>query len=118
MKKERANAMLQNAMEMKKIKMNPDKLDIKFINASIHGRTWKTKRLLIEGADINSKDARGRTGLMYATYNGYIKTVKLFVKNDNLEINMEDENGRNALRFAKWNGYPEIAKILEAYGAK
>ncbi|MCK4996750.1 ankyrin repeat domain-containing protein [Candidatus Pacearchaeota archaeon] len=118
MKKERANAMLQNAMEMKKIKMNPDKLDIKFINASIHGRTWKTKRLLIEGADINSKDARGRTGLMYATYNGYIKIVKLFVKNDNLEINMKDENGRSSLKFAEWNGYSEIAEILKAYGAE
>jgi len=73
-------------------------------------------RLIIAGADIDSKDNDGCTALMCAASMGHTAIVRLLVAKG-AAIDSKGYNGWTALMFAVDNGHTEIARILIDKGA-
>lgn len=72
--------------------------------------------LLQQGADIDSKDSKNRTALMYAAYKNNTETVsKLLEATPDAEI--QDDFGSTALMYAASGGAEECCKLLADYGA-
>ena len=61
------------------------------------------------GADVNVKDARGKTALMYASMNGLIELV-LFLLNQGADYMMQEIQGNNSLMFSLQ--YPTLVKLF------
>ncbi|KAJ7733318.1 ankyrin repeat-containing domain protein [Mycena metata] len=61
--------------------------------------------------DINSKDAEDKTGLHYASINGYLDVVKYLVR-EGMVINNRDKFGRISLHYSSRNGHLEIVQYL------
>ena len=80
------------------------------------GRTEISRILIDKGADVNTKDSKGKTALMLASLNGYTSIVDLLIKN-HANLNMTDNRGRTALLLAKKKGHTDIAEILQKAGA-
>ncbi len=79
------------------------------------------KILLQKGADINKKDADGRTPLMHAvTLSGFAMTAVLCEKKYGsiININAKDDDGWTAMNFALVNGNVQAIAILEHNGGK
>jgi len=77
-------------------------------------------KLLVEkGAELNSKDAHGRTPLSYAVavhwYN--MDVVKLLVENG-AELNSEDADGKTPLSYAVSHGREAVVNLLVEKGAQ
>lgn len=76
--------------------------------------------LLNHGANVNIKNAEGKTALMSAVEARDIKSVKLILENSSLQvIDEQDKNKTSALMIATRIGdsYIELAKNLLSYGA-
>jgi len=79
------------------------------------------KLLLRRGADINKKDADGKTPLMHAvTLRGFAMTVLLCGEKYKytLNVNTTDDDGWTAMNFALINGNARAVSILEKKGGK
>ncbi len=75
------------------------------------------RALLKKGADVNAADAKGKTPLMEAVIEGHLGAVRLLLDNG-AAVDAVDNNKMTALSHANQNGRGEIAKALEAKGAK
>ena len=64
------------------------------------------------GADIDAKNNRGRTPLLYAAKYGREAVVKLLIKRDNVNIDSKDKDDRTPLSYAAEYGYETIVKLL------
>jgi ankyrin repeat protein len=84
--------------------------------AAGRGEFEKVNALLEKGANVNEKDADGRTALMYASFEGYNPVVKILLSH-NANVNAQDINGRSALMFAASGPFPETVRILLENGA-
>jgi ankyrin repeat protein len=75
--------------------------------------------LLDGGADINARDAAGRTVLMNAVLAGADRTacVELLLSHG-ADINSADKQGRSALKLAAERGYPEMVTLLRKARAR
>ena len=88
-----------------------------------HGRTFYqrslevVKVLIDRGADVNAKDEKGETTLMYAARSGNLEVVK-FLVDKGADVNAKDSNGATALSIASANYRPKTVEYLKAYGAK
>ncbi len=80
------------------------------INGIIEGRPalfWciskdkpdKFRQLLSHGANVNVKDNRGRTALIYAAYELRPEFVKIILSNPNFQSYLRDDSGRDALDY-------------------
>ena len=75
--------------------------------------------LLESGADVNAKDNRGKTALMYATEYEYDSDdVAELLLAAGAYINAKDKDGKTALMYATFNEATKIAELLEAAGAR
>lgn len=73
--------------------------------------------LLDGGADVNRKDARGRTALIIAAYEHcYNDTIKELIR-AGADVNATDVNGRTALHCALLYGSQDVARYLIKKGA-
>ena len=54
--------------------------NIRLINAAKRGDTKTVEKLIIAGADINSRNKSGYTPYMAASSNGHLKTMKILEK--------------------------------------
>jgi len=54
-------------------------------------------------------DAKNRTALMIATFNGHTGCVRILAQK---EAGMKDSDGRSALMYAAANGKVECVKVL------
>jgi ankyrin repeat protein len=75
-------------------------------------------RMLVEaGADVNAKNATGLTPLMRAAWSEQADIVKLLIEKK-ADVNAKGEKNRTALWYAKKVNNKEIARMLQAAGAK
>lgn len=77
----------------------------------------QVERLLRAGADANAKDPSGETALMKAAINGKGWAI-ILLRGYHADLKAVDNFGRNARMHAEMNGHEDIAKLLEAFGAK
>jgi ankyrin repeat protein len=68
-------------------------------------------RLIEGGADINSKDQHGQTGLMVAAMRGHTELVRLLVERG-ADLDVTAKYNLSALMLAVINGHVEIVRIL------
>src|SRR5262245_63078628 len=73
------------------------------IKAVSKGDTATVRALLAKGADVQARDANGRTALMYAAENGDPTTVQALLTNG-ADVNARDSQGWTALVYAAENG--------------
>ena len=73
-------------------------------------------RVLAAGADVNARDNRGRTALMYAVDKGYVLLVEPLLKAQ-ADPNVRAPDGATALFIAVVRGHSEIITMLMKAGA-
>ena len=98
-------------IEKDKVSQTIPEPELSLLPSAGNGEAEKVKELLEKGADVNEKDADGRTALMYASFNGYSEVVNELLKH-NADVNLTDINGRSALMFAASGPFHETVKIL------
>ncbi|MED4533093.1 ankyrin repeat domain-containing protein [Metabacillus fastidiosus] len=76
----------------------------------------KIKKLISDGADLDTKDLRGRTPLMIATYNNEPKIIKLLIQGG-ADVNLQDDMENNPFLYAAAEGYTDIVKLTIRAGA-
>jgi ankyrin repeat protein len=74
--------------------------------------------LLSKGADVNAKNSKGETALMWASQIGPSQEVVRAFLAKGADVNAKTNDGRTALDFAKAGGWDEIRAILVTAGAK
>jgi ankyrin repeat protein len=80
------------------------------VSAAKHGNTETVLHLLDRGADINSRDNRGRTAVMAATHANNPPMVKLLISKG-ADIDVQDEMKDNPLLYAGAEGLLEVLKL-------
>jgi hypothetical protein len=89
----------------------------RFHATAIKGDNVKIKELIDAGADVNKKDEKGITALIYAARYDHPETVELLLKNG-ADINQTDgTEGHTALYYAAYYDHPGTAEILLKNGA-
>jgi len=91
---------------------NKDYLEELLIGSSEVNYIKSLKILIQKGVNPNAQDLVGRTGLMFASYNGHLEIVKELIKAGvNLNIK-EEKDGKTALMFTVHKGQLQIVKEL------
>lgn len=80
-------------------------------SAALYGDIKRIKYLINTGININSKDGRKRTPIMYVAEDGSIEIIKYFIKNG-ANINETDDNLETPLIIAIKNNNVGAAKYL------
>ena len=80
------------------------------IRAAEAGDTPAVQRLLKEGADINGRDAQGRTPVMAATHGNRVETVRALIQ-AGADINIRDNRLDNPFLYAGAEGLLEILRL-------
>ncbi len=89
-----------------------------FHQAVAKGDIEQVKKLLADGADVNTRDERSQTPLHYAARGGHEEIVRLLIdKGADVNISMEGESWTPLLDAAT-KGHAQIAKLLLENGAK
>lgn len=86
------------------------------IRSSAKGDLGAVKKMLSEGADVNSTDANGRTALIEASWGGYNDVVKLLIEKG-ADVNAADKSGYTAIMRASEEGHQTIVTSLIKAGA-
>jgi ankyrin repeat protein len=69
------------------------------------------KLLLEKGAELEARDDRGRTPLLWAAENGHEAVMKLLVSRD-AKLETRDNHGRIELSIATGRGYEAVVGLL------
>ena len=85
-----------------------------YFDAASKGKWLEIKKNLNIGVDINSKDATGKTALMYAASNGKEKLVKKLIYNG-ADPDIKDEFGYSAYTYAISNKYKKTGDYIRKY---
>lgn len=87
------------------------KLDDNLINEVLSGNTEGVKNAILQGANINARDALGTSALMLACDLNYFDLVSLFIsKNANLDLS--NQFGLTALHYAVQRRDIRVVRIL------
>lgn len=90
----------------------------KLLKAAEAGNTARIEALLAGGVDVNGRDKRGFTPLMYAAANDRIPAIELLIRRG-ADVNAQSDIGETALicaiRYGR--GKPETLKTLIDAGA-
>ena len=88
-----------------------------FFNAIRNGELQQVEQLAKETpALVHTKDARGSTALVLATYYNQIEITKLLIE-QGADINAVDGSGNTPLMGVCFKGYANIAELLVNHGA-
>lgn len=102
--------------QMDNEQMDKQTLNETLIAAAAQGDTSTVLRLLAAGADINSRDAAGRTAVMAATHGNQVETVRVLIA-AGADINIQDKRLDNPFLYAGAEGLLEILRLTIAAGA-
>ncbi len=88
------------------------------MDAALQGNADRIKALIAAGADVNAKNGRSMTALMWAAYNNKddVDCCRALIA-VHAEVNAQDNSGRTALMIAAGRGNAECVKALIAAGA-
>lgn len=75
------------------------------------GNTDALKELILGGFSVNSKDQKGNSLLMIASYKGQEQTVKMLIYYG-ADVNATNSEGLSILAGTAFKGHLEICKIL------
>ncbi len=84
--------------------------------ASSKGDIATVKKLVNEGADINSTDSSGRTALIEAAWGGHNEVVSFLIEKG-ANVNASDAAGYTAVMRAAEDGHDAVVKTLVKNGA-
>ncbi|MET3290561.1 ankyrin repeat domain-containing protein [Brevibacillus fluminis] len=88
----------------------------KLLQAAKNGETSVVKDLLERGADINARDAAGRTPVLLAAHGSHIETIHFLIE-AGADVNLRDDRNDNPLLHAAAAGKLAIVKLLLDAGA-
>ncbi|WP_295156070.1 ankyrin repeat domain-containing protein [uncultured Brachyspira sp.] len=91
---------------------NAENLDSLFINSVRRNKINDVKLLLDRGADLNIKNNKGNTALMYACLLNHEPIVK-FLVDKGADLNIKNNEGYTALDIALNQKYRKIANIIK-----
>ena len=80
--------------------------------AAAHQRPRLVEALLDGGADVNVRDAQGRTALMVAAWGGAADVVAILLQH-HADLDARDAHGATALGMARRARQREVARLLE-----
>jgi len=95
--------------------MNP--IDKTLIQSAYKGNLEEVKAMVEKGADVNLADTKGRTPLLFATYNKHFSIVEFLVSND-ADVNLKDGDNQTALMYASRRSNNNLATFLLNNGAE
>ena len=90
--------------------------DLALIAAAERGDSAAVQKLLRQGANIDARDARGRTALLAATHADRVEAASLLVA-AGADVNAKDAIGDSPFLYAGAEGRNEILKMTLAAGA-
>jgi hypothetical protein len=91
-------------------------MQTQLIAAAERGDIADVHRLLQQGADINTRDERGRTPVMAATHGNRVEAVAALIQ-AGADINIRDNQLDNPFLYAGAEGLLDILKLTIAAGA-
>ena len=81
--------------------------------ASYYGRLEIGQCLLDRGANIEARDAQGRTSLVNAVQERHVEFARMLLERGAVQ----NKRGKTELHFAVENGFPQAVQLLLEYGA-
>lgn len=81
------------------------------IQAYSKGELNQIKELISQGADVNTKDNKGKTPFFYSAVNESYEVMDLLISKG-ANIDEEDDEGTTALHFASFKGNLKLVKYL------
>ena len=94
----------------------PAMSDEDFIELCKSGNAVKVEEAIRNGANINAKNNKGWTALMWAAYYGHAEVAEVLLKHG-ADVNSKDNDGWTALMWAASWGKTEVAEVLLKHGA-
>jgi uncharacterized protein len=105
----------QKAIQNRNMKINPNTPNLQLLQATQRGDREAVLKLLQQGADINVRDAQGRTPVMIATYQHNTDMVRTLLQ-AGAGVNIRDNNKENPLLHAAAQGWLDILRLaIEAH---
>lgn len=86
------------------------------VTAAESGRLSEISSLIAAGADINQRDARGRTPVKAATHANQIEAVKVLIE-AGANVDLQDDMKDNVFLYAGAEGLLEILRLAVKAGA-
>jgi ankyrin repeat protein len=106
--------------DLKRIRPSKDDRLIKTINlyttfdaAAKHGQLDLLEQMLVDGVEINAKDASGRTLLHWAVENDHVDAVRLLLKYG-ADRSIMDRSRNTAYQLARKRGNPAVLHLFHA----
>jgi ankyrin repeat protein len=97
------------------MKKDAHTLNVQLLQATQRGEREAALKLLHEGADINVRDAQGRTPAMIATYQHHTEMVRALLQ-AGADVNIRDNHQENPLLHAGAQGWLDILTLaIEAH---
>jgi ankyrin repeat protein len=106
--------------DLKSIRPSKDDRLIKAINlymtfdaAAKNGQLDLLEQMLVDGVEIDTKDAGGQTLLHWAVENDHVDALRLLLKYG-ADRNIMDRSGKTAFQLAKKRKNPAVLRLFEA----
>jgi ankyrin repeat protein len=85
--------------------------------ATIHADTCNVRFLLLRGANVHTKDIRGKQALHHAAQSTEKRDILSLLLENGADVNALDDGGKSALFYAVKTGSIPLVEILLHYGA-
>lgn len=105
----------KNGLHIRQIDIKEEATEL--MDAARNGSIEECRRLLNNGAYINTADDTGQTALMVAAMSNRIENVKFLIENG-ADVNMSSSSGLTALHYAALENHDQIAILLLKNKAK
>jgi len=103
--------------KVEQVEESTDELNQAFFAAVENGLEDEVMRLISQGADVNVKDAQGKTALFYAVKHSHKNIVELLIAKG-ADVNAKEDGGYTPLYYALWPGNKDLTTLLISKGAE